>query len=662
MVLSVIRGLSLLLCAFTVVEVNYPRLVPQSQLAIFATLGLIIAFLGTPARRAWRKGPNPGFALDVGLAAIAAAVGVFVVVQSEPAFRDWWLTGQSLGNRAAFETTIDAAIGGIGLLLVLEATRRTIGLALPLLSLIFLAYAYWGFLLPDGLFPHRGYPLDRIIAQTFLQAQGVFGVALSVMFTYVFLFVILGALLELTGATEFIIGAATRTFRRTAGGPAKVGVMSAGLMGTLSGSAVANTAACGAFTIPLMRSAGFAPHTAAGVQAAASSGGALMPPVMGAAAYMMLEIVDPPVTYLEIIRAALLPAVLYYLSLFLYVHFYARRTMAATIAEVVSDPAAIVPSRGAARLVEGVIFFGALAVLMVLLAVGYTPFRAVTLSLGAIVALSLLHPRTRITWPGLLTALVKSARDGVPLVAASACVGIIIGIVTLTGVGSRFPAALLPLAQESLFLALVIIMISSIVLGMGLPSTVCYLLLATLIGPVLGDLGVVPLAGHFFIFYFGMMSMVTPPVALAGYAAASIAGTPVMRTSVEAFKVALVGFTLPFIFVYRPQLLFLTPGTGELAPLVTVLGPLVVGILGVTAFAAGLAGYLRHPLTHALRVVAFAAAALLLAPGPSIDVAGISLPVLDTAGFVMFVALVVLNRPSASGTGRGASAAHASPA
>jgi TRAP transporter 4TM/12TM fusion protein len=635
-----VAGLSVGLCAFTLLEVNYARLMPQSQLAIFMMCGLTLAFLTTPARKGWRA-TNPGLPLDLLLALATVGVSLFVVVQTEPAFEAWWMTGQSLGNRAAFETSTDAVVGVVGLLLVLEATRRTIGLALPILSVAVLAYAYWGSLLPDWLFPHRGYSVDRIVAQTFLQAQGVFGVALSVMFTYVFLFVVLGALLELTGATEFIIDAATRAFRGTAGGPAKVGVLSAGLMGTLSGSAVANTAACGAFTIPLMRSAGFRPETAAGVQAAASSGGALMPPVMGAAAYMMLEIVDPPVTYIAIIRAALLPAILYYLSLFLYVHFYARRA-AIGAGELAAGPS--VRKDAPVRTVEGVIFFGALGVLMVLLALGYTPFRAVTVSLAAILGLSLLSARTRVNWKGLVRALVKSAKDGVPLVAASACVGIVIGVVTLTGVGSRFPAALLPLAQESLFLALVIIMISSIVLGMGLPSTVCYLLLATLIGPVLGDLGVIPLAGHFFIFYFGMMSMVTPPVALAGYAAASIAGTPVMRTSVEAFKVAFVGFTLPFIFVYRPQLLFLDPQTGGLAPLLTVAEPLLVGVLGVTAFAAGLAGFLFRPLSGTMRIVSFVAAALLLAPGPEASLLGEQVPVLDAIGGALFVALAVVNR------------------
>ena len=630
-----VLGLSLALCAFTLLEVNYPQLTPHTQLAVFATIGLVIGFLTTPGRSGWRE-RNPARGLDWALAAATVAIGTYVVVQTEPAFDRWWLTGQSLGNRAGFETGTDTLVGVVGLLLVLEATRRTIGAALPVLSVVFLAYAYWGALLADWLFPHRGYSVERIVAQAFLQAQGVFGVALSVMFTYVFLFVVLGALLELTGATGFIIDLATRTFRRTPGGPAKVGVLSAGLMGTLSGSAVANTAACGAFTIPLMRSAGFPPATAAGVQAAASSGGALMPPIMGAAAYMMLEIVDPPVTYLEIIRAALLPALLYYLSLFLYVHFHARRSSIGAVE--MSAPAGEEDARS--RRVEGGIFFGALAALMGLLAVGYTPFRAVTVSLGVIVTLSFLSAQTRVSWAGLQRALVKAARDGVPLIAASACVGIIIGIVTLTGVGTRFPAALLPLAQESLFLALVIIMLSSIILGMGLPSTVCYLLLATLIGPALGQLGVVPLAAHFFIFYFGMMSMVTPPVALAGYAAASIAGTPVMRTGWEAFKVALVGFTLPFIFVYRPQLLFLDPVSGDFAAFTTVVGPFVVGALGVTAFAAGLAGYLLNPLSLALRVLAFAAAALLLAPGPTVALGGLAVPVLDAAGLALLVLLV----------------------
>lgn len=639
MTAAITRALSLLLCGFTLLEVNYPQLRPLSQLAIFAALGLALCFLNVPAHRSL-KGPVPR-AVDGALAVLAVVICGHLVVQTEPRFQAWWPTGQSLGNRAGFETTMDTLVGVIGLVLVLEATRRTIGLALVILSTLCLAYAYWGPSLPDGFFPHRGYSIERIVAQAFLQAQGVFGVALGVMFTYVFLFIILGSLLELTGATRFIIEFANRAFHRSAGGPAKVGVLSAGLMGSVSGSAVANTATCGAFTIPMMRSAGFGPETAAGIQAAASSGGALMPPVMGAAAYMMLEIVDPPVTYLEVIRAAFLPALIYYLSLFFIVHFYARRTLAAGAAV----PAVVADAPGGRF--EGVIFFGALGVLLALLLVGYTPFRAVSLSLLVIVVLSWFNARTRVTATGLVGALVKSARDGIPLIAASASVGIVIAIVTLTGVGTRFPAALLPLAEENLFLALVVIMASSIVLGMGLPSTVCYLLLATLVGPVLGQLGVVPLAAHLFIFYFGMMSMVTPPVALAAYAAASIAGTSVMRTSWAAFRFALVGFTLPFIFVYRPQLLMIDPATGGVAPLATVVEPLVVAVLGVAAFAAGLAGYLVDRLSVPMRILAFTAAALLLAPGPSVELVGFDVPVLDAAGFAGFGVLYGVNHAAA---------------
>jgi TRAP transporter 4TM/12TM fusion protein len=358
------------------------------------------------------------------------------------------------------------------------------------------------------------------------------------------------------------------------------------------------------------------------------------------------------VTYLEVIRAAFLPALLYYLSLFLIVHFYARRTMARGVAVTAEDTT---PS-GAW---EGVIFFGSLGALLVLLLIGYTPFRAVTVSLLVIIALSFATARTRITGRALIEALVKASRDGVPLIAASASVGIVIGIVTLTGVGTRFPAALLPLAEESLFLALVIIMISSIVLGMGLPSTVCYLLLATLVGPVLGQLGVLPLAGHFFIFYFGMMSMVTPPVALAGYAAASIAGTPVMQTSLAAFRFALVGFTLPFIFVYRPQLLFLDPVTGGVPPWTSVVEPLIVAVLGVTAFAAGLAAYLFAPLSVPQRAAAFVAAGLLLIPSFEWQVAGVGVPVLDVAGFAVFAVLAVTNFMSRTAADETPAATHA---
>ena len=549
--------LSVGLCLFTLAEVNYPQLQPQSQLAIFAGLGLMLCFLRFPALTRFAA-TLPSQLLDLSLAAATLVVTAFVVIQTEPAFESWWLGGTSLGDRAGVEHPTDYLIGFLGLFLVLEGARRAVGPALPILSLAFIAYGLWGSGMPDWLFPHRGYGVERIVGQTFLHSQGVFGTALKVMFTYVFLFVVFGAFLELTGATRFVIEYAQKLLGKTAGGPAKVSILSSGLMGSLSGSAVANTATTGTFTIPLMRSSGFRPHVAAGIEAAASSGGALVPPVMGAGAYMMLEIVEPQVTYLQIIQAALLPAILYYLSLFLIAHFSAHKLHASAAQEPGQAP---MPKIGdddrPVGLLEGFIFAASLGSLIVFLLVGFTVFRSVSFAMAVTLLTSLWHPRTRLSIRQILQGLVKAAASGIALVAAAASVGIVLGIVTLTGVGSKLPATIIPLAEQNLLLALLLIMTSSIVLGMGLPSAVCYLLLATLIGPALGDLGVVPLAAHLFIFYFGLMSMVTPPVALAAYTAASIADSKIMQTAVASFRFALVGFALPFLFVYRPQLLML---------------------------------------------------------------------------------------------------------
>ncbi len=328
---------------------------------------------------------------------------------------------------------------------------------------------------------------------------------------------------------------------------------------------------------------------------------------MGAGAYMMLEIVDPPVTYLEIIRAALIPALLYYLSLFLIVHLRARRLEAGGRGADAGDrpPTPV--------LWQGVVFGGGLGSLVAFLLAGSSVFRAVSLAMAAVLVLSLARPETRVAPKRLLAALEKASAGGVALIAAAACVGIIIGIVTLTGIGGRLPALILPLAQESLLGALAVLMVSSLVLGMGLPSAVCYLLLATLIGPVLGRLGVVPLAAHLFIFYFGLMSMVTPPVALAAYAASSIAGSDFWRTSVAAFRFALVGFTLPYLFVFRPELLMLAPAGGP-APAAAIGAAVVLAVACIVPLAAAIAGFLRGPLSPAWRLAMLAAAALLLLP------------------------------------------------
>ena len=633
----VVIVLGSVMCLLTLIEVNYPHLAPPAQLSLFALLGLVLCFLTVPAHKKLQH-ENWARMLDFGLVGLTTMCFGYVFTQNEPLLGNLWIGGQSLGNRAGSESNAETVIGLLGLILILEAARRSLGWALPVLASVFLAYGYLGPYLPAWLFPHRGYSVERLVAQAFLHSQGVFGIAMNVMFTYVFLFVVFGAFLQATGATRFIIDFADSIFRGSPGGPAKVAVVSCGMMGSLSGSAVATCAVVGTLTIPSMRAAGFRSRVAGGIAAAASSGGALMPPVMGAGAYMMLEIVQPSVTYLEVIRAALLPAILYYSSLLLIVHFTARRLVGdmATEGQVAE---AGTPSKFRVQW-EGMIFGGALVVLIALLLFGNTPFRAVTMALVTVVTLGMLNERTRMKAPDFFRAFGQAAVDMLPLVAAAACVGVVIGVVTLTGVGTRLPATIIPLAEQSLLLALVLIMASSIVLGMGLPSAVVYLLLATLLGPVLGNLGVVPLAAHLFIFYFGMMSMVTPPVALAAYVAASIAGADIMQTGWQAFRFALVGFTLPYIFVFRPELLMLS-GDGSTASIGAIVYATTIAALGVLGFAAGLAGFLFNNLSPVARGSSIAAAALLLVPGQGIELYGTRILVLDLAGIVLLGAVAV---------------------
>lgn len=693
-----VTTLGIFLCLFTLFEVNYNMLQPQSALAVFVGVGLVMCFLVYPFVQRWRDTPVSHVS-DFILAGIAAICCGYVVVQTEPLFKSLWSGGFSLGDRAGIETTTDFVIGLLGLLVVLEATRRSIGWIVPVLALFFVVHSYYCYgsfrydwpLMPDWLLPHAGQNMKDIVATTFLQSLGVFGPAASVMFVYVFLFVVFGSFLEMSGATQFIIDFATKAFGRFRGGPAMVSVLASGLMGSLSGSAVANAVTTGTFTIPMMRSSRFPGYVAGGITAAAATGGALVPPVMGAGAYMMLELVQPKGGFLTIMKAAVLPAILYYFSILVIVYLYSRRLGAGTLADKDAAPRKLPKF-------EAIVFFGALGTLISLLIFGFSAFKSVTGALAVILvfatlrkqlkispqarwmafasffivlvlhqttifyadkmpswmqpflATSWLHPLTgklslvlvigsllssaivgmfgllvfglvHPAWrPEMTQAFVKSSKNGISLVAASACVGIIIGIVQQTGIATDFSAAIKGVVESNLFLALLGIMVCSLILGMGVPSVVCYLLMATLMGSLLGELGVPPLAAHLFIFYFGMMSMVTPPVALAGYASASIAESPIMQTSFAAFRFSLVGFTLPFMFVYRPHLLLMTE-TGELITSANVGGEafalsvaLVAAVLGIIALAAGIAGYLFGKVGWVMRGLLLASAAMLLNP------------------------------------------------
>ncbi len=648
---SLILPVAVALSTFILVEVNYPFLKPQSRLALFALLGLIIVFLKYPLHPKLADNPLIDIS-DFGLALFSFSCCGYVILQTEPIFESWWLNDTSLGNRAAAEHPLDFFVGGLALILILEATRRSIGLTLTILASTFLLYALAGQYLPGWLFQHGGYSIKRVIGKTFLHG-GVFGVALRVMFTYVFLFVLFGTLLEQTGATAYILNLAKKLFGTSKGSPAKVAVIGSGMMGSLSGSAVANTATTGTFTIPLMRSVGFKPEIAGGIEAAASSGGALVPPIMGAAAYMMLEIVEPSVTYLEIIKAALIPAIFYYTALLLIVHFYAKRISNPTSSDNQKEfeQSALQEEASPKETVEeklskiqGIVFFTAFITLIVLLlklpgadvsgtddspfllsSIGFllrasTPYRAVSWALLAVFVVSLCHPKTRISISGIMKAMENAAHSGVSLIAAAACVGILLGVVELTGIGTKMVSTMVSLAETNLIYALFLLMVSTIILGMGLPSSVCYLLVAILMGPVLQELNLenILLAVHFFIFYFGMMSMVTPPVALAAYTAAAIADANIMKTAFAAFRFSLVGFALPYAFVLRPELLLLSPEGGN-PEIWRLLLNLSLTLIGTVIFAASMAGYAFKEMSLLERGISLIAVLCLFFFSTSVD-------------------------------------------
>ena len=606
--LNILRSTALSL--FVLIEVNYPILSPQSGLILFAFLGVEFTLANEPvfviqqsflSNKDWLK-RLCHFLLAIGTIGCFA----YIFVQTEPLFKKFWVDDRSLGNRAGMESIVDYTVGSIGLLLVLESARRSIGWILPALAVLFMSYSIFGSILPDWLFPHRGYTWSRIVSQVFLGSQGVFGIALRVMFTYVFLFVLFGNVLEKTGSTSYIIRLAERIFKPTTGGSAKVSVISSGVMGSLSGSAVANTATTGTFTIPMMQSAGFKPTIAAGVEAAASSGGALMPPIMGAGAYMMLELIEPSVTYLQIIKSALVPAILYYTALLLIVHFYSHRLQHAQ-GVLVND---LAPSTNDTphHQAQGGLFLLAFSILILFLTLKFTPFRAVSLSLVFTLIVSHISPHTRLTFHDLLDAFMKTATSATSLITAAACVGIVLGMVTQTGVGTKLPEVLLPMAEHSRLLAFALLMFSTILLGLGLPSSICYLLVATFIGPMLDQMQTPPLAAHLFIFYFGMMAMVTPPVALAAYTAGAIAKANLMQTSLSAFRFALVGFALPYAFVFNPELLLISKD-GNLWKMIVKIG---LTFFSMIPLATGIAGFARSELTLGLRVALVLAAFLVL--------------------------------------------------
>lgn len=501
--------------------------------------------------------------------------------------------------------TADKILGAVLVLVVLEISRRTTGWVLPITATVFLIYAFTGPYLP-GLLKHPGFNLEIVLDQLYLTTEGIFGVPLATSATYVIVFVIFGAFLEQSGAGKFFTDFATALTGGARGGPGKVSVVSSSLFGTISGSAVANVMVDGWLTIPLMKRTGFRAPFAAAVEATASTGGQIMPPVMGAAAFVMAEFLKLP--YAKLALHALIPALLYYVALWYSIHFEALRSGLKGI------PREELPALKEVLLRRGHLLLPVLIILALML-LGFTATYAAIWSTLAVVILSWIRPETRMGVRQILDALADGARNTLAVAATCAVAGIIIGVIALTGLGLKFTALVVNLSGSSLIPALLLTMLAGIILGMGMPTTPAYIVQAALLIPALIKLGVSDLAAHMFVFYYACLSAITPPVALAVYAAAGIGGANLWQAGVEAVKVGAAGFIVPFMFVFGNELLFIgSPGQ--------IAWAVVTATTGTIMLAAGLRGYLLRPAAWWEQALLLAGAVLLIKPGLATDVAG----------------------------------------
>ncbi|AUN94406.1 TRAP transporter permease [Pseudazoarcus pumilus] len=541
-------------------------------------------------------------------------------------------------NRAGFWTHTDIVVGCIAVVTVLEASRRAVGLGLTIIGIVAVLYAFagprgdlpWlGEWLP-GILAHRGYSLDRVIGQLYLGQEGLFGLPLGVAATFIFVFVLFGAFLEVTGAGRFFIDLAYAATGRQRGGPAKAAVIASAGMGSISGSAIANVVTTGAFTIPLMKRLGYRPEQAGGVEAAASTGGQIMPPLMGAGAFLIAEYTRVP--YIEIVKVSILPAIMYFATVYLFVHIIAIKQ------GMKGMPASELPSmREVMR--SGWHFLVPLAVLIWLLAMHTSPMRVGFFAVISVVAVAVARhlfwmfvfaprqgePVTGAAlreallrgWNGLIHGLSLGARNAVAVSMACAVAGIIVGVVGLTGLGLKFSSMMMAFSGGNIVLALLLVIIASLVLGMGLPVTAAYIVLIVLVGPALtSEFGIPLLIAHLVVFWYSQDSNVTPPVALAGFAGAAIAGAKPMATSMQAWKFAKGLYLIPCFMVFNPEIIL--GGPWEI-----VAWNVVIAFVALAAFAAALEGYLFAPMDGVSRVLIVPATVAIFYPDFTVEAAGL---------------------------------------
>lgn len=595
----VINAICILFAIFQLYTATFGILDAHLQRAVHLAFGFLLIFLLYPTRKSWSKTKmNP---IDVIFALVSACSAMYIVVNYS-----------ELVLRAGLNTETDFIVALIGTVLVFEAARRVVGWPMIIVAFVFLLYAFFGSYIP-GIMAHRGVGLEEMFDHLFFTTEGIFGTPMGVSSTFIYLFILFGAYLEATGLGKFFIDLANAIAGWAAGGPAKVAVLSSGLMGTVSGSSVGNVAGTGSFTIPMMKKLGYRPAFAGAVEAAASTGGQLMPPVMGAAAFLMAEFVGVP--YFDVVKAAVIPAMLYYIGVWLGVHYEAKKF------GLQGTPRDQLPKFKDLFLEKGHLAIP-LIVIIYLLVSGYTPMRAALAAIALSIICACLRKSTRITFKQIIQGLIDGSKGVLGVLIACATAGIIIGVVTKTGVGLKVATALLDLAGGKLLPAMFFTMITSLILGMGVPTTANYVITSTIAAPALIQMNVPVLAAHMFAFYFGIVADVTPPVALAAYAGAGIAGANPMRCGVIAAKLAIAAFIVPYIFVLAPELLMIN------ATPFTITYSALTAIIGMWGVSMSMIGFCQNLLNLPQRIAFLVGGVCMIVPGTITDGVGIALIVL----------------------------------
>lgn len=597
----VVTFLCVSLTVFHLYTAYFGTLPSQKQGAVHLGTALGVIFLLYPFKKGMLKVQKRIPWYDILLAFLAMYVTYHKVIFYE----------SILQSRISGYNTLDIIISLLGILLVLEATRRTVGLPIVIVASVAVLYAIYGNFVPTQILSHPGFSVDRTATALWYKESGIFGTPIQISAKFIFLFLFFGVMLVQTNIGKFFNDLAFALTGRYTGGTAKTAVVASALQGSVSGSSVGNTVATGSFTIPMMKNAGFKPEFAGATEAAASTGGQFMPPMMGAAAFIMMEYLG--VSYGTIMLAALIPAILYFTGIFIGTHFEAKKL------KIHGLPKSQLPSF---RKLMKKNWFMLLPLIVIIgtIIYGFTPQRAALFGIIAAFLVSLVRKETRMSFRKTVNVLEQGTRIALPVIAAVATAGVIAGVVSMTGLGSKFAAGVIELSNGYLILALIFTMLACLVLGMGLPTTANYVVTATIAAPVLiNEFGVAPIAAHLFVFYFGIAADITPPVCLAAYAGAGIAGANPFKTGTIAVRLAIAAFIVPFIFIYNPILVMV-----DIEPAMLVFS-VVAAVTGMVAVSSSMIGYFIRNSRIWERFILFAAGIMLILPEITTTVIGIVL-------------------------------------